>query len=31
LLHQAGFRKIQNLAGGIQAWSEQIDPTIPKY
>ncbi|AXC10980.1 Sulfur carrier protein adenylyltransferase ThiF [Acidisarcina polymorpha] len=30
-LQQAGFRKIQNLAGGIQAWSEQVDPTIPKY
>jgi len=30
-LHQAGFRKIQNLAGGITAWSEQIDPSVPKY
>ncbi|HZD49810.1 MAG TPA: molybdopterin-synthase adenylyltransferase MoeB [Silvibacterium sp.] len=30
-LQQAGFRKIQNLAGGIQAWSEQVDPKVPKY
>ncbi len=31
LLKQAGFNRIQNLAGGIQAWSEQIDPKVPKY
>jgi adenylyltransferase/sulfurtransferase len=30
-LQSAGFRKIRNLAGGIQAWSEQIDPRVPKY
>src|SRR5271170_6567512 len=30
-LQQAGFRNIQNLAGGIQAWSEQVDPKVPKY
>jgi molybdopterin/thiamine biosynthesis adenylyltransferase/rhodanese-related sulfurtransferase len=29
-LQQAGY-KVHNLAGGIQAWSEQIDPTIPRY
>ncbi len=29
-LQQAGF-KVKNLAGGIQAWSEQIDPNVPKY
>jgi adenylyltransferase/sulfurtransferase len=29
-LQQAGF-KVKNLAGGIQAWSEQIDPRVPKY
>jgi sulfur-carrier protein adenylyltransferase/sulfurtransferase len=29
-LQQAGF-KVKNLAGGIQAWSEQIDPKVPKY
>ena len=31
LLKQAGFNHIQNLAGGITAWSDQIDPSIPKY
>jgi sulfur-carrier protein adenylyltransferase/sulfurtransferase len=29
-LQQAGF-KVHNLAGGIQAWSEQIDPKVAKY
>lgn len=29
-LQQSGF-KVKNLAGGIQAWSDQIDPTVPKY
>ncbi len=31
LLYDSGFRRIKNLAGGIDAWSEQIDPTVPKY
>jgi adenylyltransferase/sulfurtransferase len=30
-LRQAGFRKVQNLAGGILAWSDKVDPTVPKY
>lgn len=30
-LQQAGYPKVANLAGGIQAWSTEIDPTIPKY
>ncbi len=30
-LAQAGFQKLHNLAGGIQAWSEKIDPNVPKY
>src|ERR1700723_2840356 len=29
-LQQAGFR-VKNLAGGVNAWSEQIDPRVPKY
>jgi adenylyltransferase/sulfurtransferase len=29
-LQQAGF-KVRNLAGGILAWSEKIDPKVPKY
>jgi molybdopterin/thiamine biosynthesis adenylyltransferase/rhodanese-related sulfurtransferase len=30
-LRQAGFKKVRNLAGGITAWSEKIDPKVPKY
>ena len=30
-LAQAGYPRVANLAGGIQAWSEQIDPKVPKY
>ena len=26
-----GFRKIWNLKGGILAWSDEVDPTVPKY
>ncbi len=31
LLEEAGFRNVCNLAGGIDAWSEQIDPSVPRY
>ena len=31
LLAGAGFRKIKNLRGGINAWAEQIDPSLPIY
>ncbi len=30
-LRKAGFRKVKNLKGGILAWSDQIDPSVPKY
>jgi len=30
-LMKAGFRKIYNLKGGILAWSDQVDPSVPKY
>ena len=30
-LRAAGFRKVSNLAGGILRWSDDVDPTIPKY
>ncbi len=30
-LAQAGFARLHNLAGGIQAWSETVDPSVPKY
>src|SRR3990170_3429441 len=29
-LLQAGFRKIWNLKGGILAWSDEVDPSMPK-
>ncbi len=31
LLKQAGFKKIKNLKGGILAWADQVDKTMPKY
>ncbi len=30
-LRQAGFAKVSNLAGGILAWADRIDPKVPKY
>src|ERR1700739_2424549 len=30
-LRQAGFRKVLNLRGGILAWSDEVDPSVPKY
>lgn len=31
LLSRSGFERVINLAGGILAWSETVDSTIPKY
>jgi molybdopterin/thiamine biosynthesis adenylyltransferase/rhodanese-related sulfurtransferase len=31
LLKANGFQKVSNLAGGILAWSDEIDPTVQKY
>ncbi len=31
LLKQRGFVNVYNLEGGIDAWSDFIDPTVPKY
>jgi adenylyltransferase/sulfurtransferase len=31
LLQQRGFTNVYNLEGGIDAWSDQIDPSVPKY
>jgi sulfur-carrier protein adenylyltransferase/sulfurtransferase len=30
-LMKAGFRKIHNLQGGVLAWADQVDPTMPRY
>jgi rhodanese-related sulfurtransferase len=31
LLQSAGYARSVNLAGGIDAWADEIDPTMPKY
>jgi len=31
VLKNAGFTHVENLAGGILAWADKIDPTLPKY
>jgi len=30
-LRGAGFIKLKNLVGGIHAWADEVDPSIPKY
>ena len=30
-LSRQGFEKVHNLAGGIDRWSADIDPTVPRY
>lgn len=30
-LSRQGFDVVYNLAGGIDAWSQEIDPTVPRY
>ena len=31
LMQQAGFKALKNLKGGILAWSETVDASVPKY
>lgn len=31
LLQEAGFAKLSNVEGGITAWAEEIDRSVPKY
>ncbi|MCC6363518.1 MAG: molybdopterin-synthase adenylyltransferase MoeB [Bryobacterales bacterium] len=31
VLRDAGFRSVRNMAGGILAWSDKVDPSVPKY
>lgn len=30
-LQQSGYPRVVNLAGGIDAWSREVDPNVPKY
>jgi rhodanese-related sulfurtransferase len=30
-LRENGFTSVANLAGGIDAWSREIDPAVPIY
>jgi rhodanese-related sulfurtransferase len=30
-LERQGFEAAYNLAGGIDAWSQQVDPAVPRY
>jgi adenylyltransferase/sulfurtransferase len=31
VLKAAGFQHVRNMKGGILAWSDQVDPSVPKY
>ncbi|NIM48992.1 MAG: molybdopterin-synthase adenylyltransferase MoeB [Gemmatimonadales bacterium] len=31
LLNAAGFAKVRSLRGGIDAWSSEVDPSVPRY
>ena len=31
ILRQAGFKHVRNVVGGILAWSDKVDPRVPKY
>ena len=30
-LKQLGFKRVANLRGGIEAWSTEVDPDVPRY
>jgi molybdopterin/thiamine biosynthesis adenylyltransferase/rhodanese-related sulfurtransferase len=31
VLKEAGFSRLWNVTGGIEAWADEIDPSVPKY
>jgi rhodanese-related sulfurtransferase len=30
-LRQIGFKTAQSMSGGIDAWSQNVDPSVPRY
>ncbi len=30
-MRNQGFDKVQSLSGGIDSWSREVDPTVPRY
>lgn len=30
-LHNRGFSRVANIAGGIHAWADEVDTAIPRY
>lgn len=30
-LHGRGFAHVANIAGGIHAWADEVDPSLPRY
>jgi rhodanese-related sulfurtransferase len=30
-LRNQGFEKVQSLSGGIDGWSREVDPAVPRY
>jgi len=31
ILRSLGFRRVKHLQGGIDAWAEQVDPSMLRY
>ncbi len=31
LLRQLGFTRLFNLSGGVDRWTQEVDPTFPRY
>lgn len=31
ILQAAGFENVRSVAGGIEAWSLRVDPSVPRY